>query len=196
MLTGITRIGLPQLQRPAATGSAEEVSHPLSNTQRLTADSFIIGRMTYDGPPFIGPPPPGRSPTPRSPSGRRARVRRGAVLVLAALVAVYGIAWGASNWWRQHSGTAARVEIVKCTNVSKNQLCDGVWRTADGTQNTVTIDGETNEMKQGDIVDVHIHGNKAYRSNLLGVFLPVLLGFGFLGSVIVINRRRLVVGGA
>ena len=38
-LSGTTRIELPELHRPAATESAEEVSHLLSNSQRLTAHS-------------------------------------------------------------------------------------------------------------------------------------------------------------
>jgi hypothetical protein len=38
-LSVTTRIGLPWLHCPAATGSAEEVWHLLSNTQRLTAHS-------------------------------------------------------------------------------------------------------------------------------------------------------------
>jgi hypothetical protein len=107
----------------------------------------------------------------------------GSILLLAGLTLVFSY-WGLSAFWQQHSGIAAPVYLVHCHGTRSGSECDGVWRQADGTEKTVTID--VRRGWEGDTVDAHIHGDRAYGNSLFHVIHPLAWACVSLACLIVV----------
>lgn len=141
-------------------------------------------------PPVSGPPPgqPPNEPPPQRTG--RGRLPRGGVLVSFlgfSLFSLFMIAFGGYNLWAQHSGIPARVELGRCWatggRAPDRTDCTGVWRQADGTEQTVTVHGVSSH--HGQTVDVHIHGHQAYPNSFWRI-APLIGGSVLLGLMLLL----------
>jgi hypothetical protein len=87
----------------------------------------------------------------------------GTLVVLAVTgVGLYTAAYGVHQFWVQHSGVSAQVEITQCDHRSRSgwDTCTGVWHQPDGTQKTLAVTGL--DIPVHNTVGVRIRGDAAF----------------------------------
>lgn len=177
--------------------NADEVDaflHRVEHEMGRLATSANQGSQQLAFAPLTQAGPSPAPPTRRTEDSRLARGGRALLVLVVGLFGLCVIAWAGYGLWAGHSGIATRVEIVECGNTSIfgpmkgpgggfTRDCSAVWRSADGSEQMVTVHF-IRHPHEGQTVDVHIHGGQAY-TNSGWVIVYLVVGFVFLGAMFV-----------
>lgn len=93
--------------------------------------------------------------------------------------------------WAQHNGVLASVTVLECHYAGRGETCTGLWHDGSITRSVVIVAAKNPGV--GNVVDMRIHGGKAYSTSPLMPALLIGVGAALLGGagyVVVAARRR------